>query len=303
MRFVSPKMMSKSLILVEITDTRVITGLAQGGSFPLAYLILVECVDGKYISQISLLSQILFGLGGILAAINGYFLQYSWKFQFISFGLTVTFSLITCLIYLPESPRWLYSKGKYEKSRAVLRWIAQINRRNIHAHACSAHDMNESFMQQKYEIEMDQKSDQTYNEDNVKYVKEMESLSEENDVISEDDYEKPSFFHLCGSFRPFMVVLGHLLAWSSSSMMFCGLNFAVQDIGANFYLNSVFLSACEVPTFVLYKLVNSYGRKWIITGLIFLGSVSCFLVPFTKNVLQGYLQLSIAIVSKYMVTG
>ena len=88
--------------------TRVVTGLAQGGSFPLIYLTLVECVDNAYISQISLLSQIVFGLGGgIVSAIVGYLLIFSWKLQFISFGCVVGLSFITCLYLLPESPRWL----------------------------------------------------------------------------------------------------------------------------------------------------------------------------------------------------
>ena len=55
-----------------------------------------------------------------------------------------------------------------------------------------------------------------------------ENYSEEAKSI--ESYVTPHFF-IFGNFQGAMIVFGHLLAWPSSSMMFCGLNFAVQDIG------------------------------------------------------------------------
>ena len=162
----------------------------------------------------------------------------------------------------------------------MLRWIAKLNRKNL-APKTSSNMHAQMSKHQKVEIFGDAEKPKlvTVLEDPL-----ADDYSEEK---STENYVTPHFFHLCGSFNGTMIMLGHLLAWSSSSMMFCGLNFAVQDIGSNFYLNSIFLSACEIPTFILYKLVKKFGRKGIIIGATFLGSASCFVLPFCQTFIPG----------------
>ena len=178
----------------------------------------------------------------------------------------------------------------------MLRWIAKLNRENLAPKTCPT---MHARMSKHQEVEIFGDAEKP------KLVTVLENPLADNysEEKSIENYVTPHFFHLCGSFHGTMIMLGHLLAWSSSSMMFCGLNFAVQDIGSNFYLNSIFLSACEIPTFILYKLVNKFGRKWIIIGAIFLGSASCCVLPFVKHLFQGYFELCVAIFAKYMATG
>ena len=132
----------------------------------------------------------MFGLGGIVATIVGYLLIFSWKLQFISFGCIVGLSFITCLYLLPESPRWLYSKGKIEESRAVLRWIAKLNRTNL---APKTWPTMHARMLKHHEVEIFGDAEKpklvTVSENSLK-----EDYSEEAKSI--ESYVSPHFFHL-----------------------------------------------------------------------------------------------------------
>ena len=110
---------------------RFITGLSNGGCFSLAYLILVESTDEAYLSRIALLSQIIYCFGAIFAACSGYISISSWKIQFIALAVIVSSSILTSILFLPESPRWLYSKGKFDRAEEVLKWFAKLNRKDI----------------------------------------------------------------------------------------------------------------------------------------------------------------------------
>ena len=106
---------------------RFINGLLNGGSYALAYLIVVECSHERYLSKLALSSQAMYTLGPIFAASFGYIFKFSWKLQFLTLAVVVITSFFAAIFFLPESPRWYFTKGKVDEAEKVIKWFEKMN--------------------------------------------------------------------------------------------------------------------------------------------------------------------------------
>ena len=46
-------------------------------------------------------------------------------------GLTMQVVNIIGYLWMPESPEFLFAKGRFEEAKAVLLWISKVNRRSV----------------------------------------------------------------------------------------------------------------------------------------------------------------------------
>jgi MFS family permease len=105
--------------------SRVVLGIAVGGSSALVPLYLAEMAPAKSRGALSTLNQLMITIG-ILSAyiVNLTFAQWTdgWR---IMLGLAAipAFILFFGTLYLPESPRWLVYKGFEKKAFEILQFI------------------------------------------------------------------------------------------------------------------------------------------------------------------------------------
>ena len=57
----------------------------------------------------------------------------------VTIAVIVSLSVFTSMLFLPESPRWLYSKGKLDRAEEVLKWFAKLNKKDISAVSFNQH--------------------------------------------------------------------------------------------------------------------------------------------------------------------
>ena len=100
-----------------------------------------------------------------------------------------------------------------------------------------------------------------------------------------------------------MVFISHLLLWSACAFIYFGLNFEAQEMGTNLYLCSIFLSVCELPTIFLYKIVDKIGHKFAVVCGLLLGTLCCFVIPFSALFAGNFFKWCLAIFAKLVVTG
>ena len=261
---------------------RFITGIANGGSYSLVYLIAVECTGEEYLGKVALLSQIIYGLGGVVAAGMGYLFIASWRLQVVAIAGIISTIFLVSIFYLPENPRWLFSHGKLKKSEKVLKWIGKLNQKEFSLIAFEKNGTKGDFELQSAVLI----GNSDLSADSVK-VRKVEG--------------KPSVFSLCSKFRSGMLFLTHLFLWSASAFVYFALIFQAQDIGSNLYICSAFLSLCELPTLFLFKSLDKIGHKrTVFWGLLF-GSLLCLLLPFTKVLSISYVTVSTAIFAKFLI--
>jgi len=103
---------------------RFLQGVGTGGEVPVASAYINEFIGAEKRGRFFLLYEVIFPVGLMFAGIAGYFLVpiYGWKAMFIV-GLIPSVITIPLRWFMPESPRWLASKGRMAEADAVVKLL------------------------------------------------------------------------------------------------------------------------------------------------------------------------------------
>lgn len=101
---------------------RFLQGVGTGGEVPVASAYINEFIGAKKRGRFFLLYEVIFPIGLMFAGMAGYFLVpiYGWKAMFIV-GLVPSVLTIPLRWLIPESPRWLASKGRIAEANAIVK--------------------------------------------------------------------------------------------------------------------------------------------------------------------------------------
>ena len=100
---------------------RFIQGIGTGGEVPVASAYINEFIGANKRGKFFLLYEVLFPIGLMMAAVAGYFLVpvYGWQMMFI-IGVVPAIATLPLRFFMPESPRWLISKGRFAEATAII---------------------------------------------------------------------------------------------------------------------------------------------------------------------------------------
>jgi MFS transporter, putative metabolite:H+ symporter len=100
---------------------RFLQGIGTGGEVPVASAYINEFVGARKRGRFFLLYEVIFPIGLLFAGLAGYFLvpQFGWRALFV-IGLIPAVLMIPLRMVMPESPRWLASKGKFDRADKVV---------------------------------------------------------------------------------------------------------------------------------------------------------------------------------------
>lgn len=100
---------------------RFLQGIGTGGEVPVASAYINEFIGAEKRGRFFLLYEVIFPIGLMFAGMAGYFLVpiYGWKAMFVV-GLIPSVLTIPLRWLMPESPRWLASKGRTVEADAVV---------------------------------------------------------------------------------------------------------------------------------------------------------------------------------------
>jgi MFS transporter, putative metabolite:H+ symporter len=103
---------------------RFLQGVGTGGEVPVASAYINEFIGAEKRGRFFLLYEVIFPIGLMFAGMAGYFLVpiYGWKAMFIV-GLIPSVLTILLRWLMPESPRWLASKGRPAEADAVVKLL------------------------------------------------------------------------------------------------------------------------------------------------------------------------------------
>ena len=100
---------------------RLLQGIGLGGEVPIANIYVSEFATSKGRGRFVLIQQMMFPIGLTTVALVGVFVvpHLGWPWMFAIGGLPVLLAL-PMIAVLPESPRWLASRGRFAEADAVL---------------------------------------------------------------------------------------------------------------------------------------------------------------------------------------
>jgi len=113
-----------------LLSLRFVQGIGLGGEVPLMAAYVNEFAKAKGRGRFSLNIQVLFSIGLPAVALTGVYVvpHWGWQWMFV-IGAVPALIAIPLRTILPESPRWLASRGRYAEADAALQRIEDIARR------------------------------------------------------------------------------------------------------------------------------------------------------------------------------
>jgi MFS transporter, putative metabolite:H+ symporter len=109
---------------VSMMAFRFLQGVGTGGEVPVASAYVNEFIGAEKRGRFFLLYEVIFPIGLVFAGMAGFFLVpvYGWKAMFV-LGLIPSALTIPLRWFMPESPRWLASKGRIAEADAVVKLL------------------------------------------------------------------------------------------------------------------------------------------------------------------------------------
>ncbi|KAK7503293.1 hypothetical protein BaRGS_00005558 [Batillaria attramentaria] len=212
-----------------------LNGAAVTGIFTNAFVIGMELVGPSKRVWTGYVMEIFWSLGMMLLAPIAFFVRDWQRLQLTTSLLTLPFLSYWWLV--PESPRWLMSRGRRQEAEAILQTVAKTNK------VC----LPEKLL------------------DGAECLREEERQVEEESVLAA--LQHPAILTRC-----FVI----FYAWMVSSLTFYGLNLNVGSLSGNVYVNFLLSGIMELVSYILCLcLLDRVGRRALNCGLMILAGVTC----------------------------
>ena len=102
-------------------------GISETGRYYVAYVYLIEFVPARYQNNAGLYIFMVFGFAMTFIAMQFWFIIKYWQINAVwALTLAIT-SFVLCYAWLPESPRFLYSRKRFQSAAAVMARICETN--------------------------------------------------------------------------------------------------------------------------------------------------------------------------------
>nr|XP_039273590.1 organic cation transporter protein-like [Styela clava] len=254
--------------LATFAATRFFIALFCISSGPPSFVYAIEIVGNEWRSFIGVSIQTVSAIGYMI--LSG--LSYKWRnWRHLQLSIAM-FSAVYFIIwfFVPESPRWLLSRGQVRKAKMISNKLAEKNGRKL-----------SPDIWEKAVID---------NEDEVGKM-----------------YPHP--FILLKRPHMRRVTINIVFCWFVVSLVYYGLSLNVGSLAGDDRVNNLLGGVCEIASCVIVILtMDRFGRRPIVSIGFLLGGISCILSTvcnyFSSDIKElGYVGLALALLGKLAVSG
>lgn len=246
---------------ISYVTLRLIVGSTTSGVFLVAYVIALEMVGPKKRLVAGVGCQLFFTTGYLITAGFAYLIR-DWR----TLQVVITLPSFVFLLYwwfIPESARWLLTKGKSEEAKDLLQKASKENGVEIPRETLNCL-LNE-------------------------HTDEKTGLAEKASLF--DLFRHPNL-------RRKSILL--FFNWLVNSGTYYGLSWQSSSLGGNDYMNFFFSGLVEVPayTFLIFTL-DRWGRKVILCGCMIISGVALLATVFVSD---GLPRNTLVMIAKLSIT-
>uniref|UniRef100_A0A0A9Y7Z4 Organic cation transporter 1 n=2 Tax=Lygus hesperus TaxID=30085 RepID=A0A0A9Y7Z4_LYGHE len=222
--------------------SRVIVGLTIPAIYQIPFIISLELVGPNYRSFVTVMTCLFYTIGLMLLAGVTYLVR-DWRM--LAFVTSLPFIMYYGYWwFLPESPRWLLAKGRFEESLKILENLARVNKK----------ELPPSFRQKIRQRMMMHRT-----------------LSEEKKMK-----EGPGIGALLRTPNMRLKTLLITLNWFANETVYVGLSYYGPALGKDPYLSFFLSSAVEIPSCLsCWMIMDHWGRRWPLAISMVLSGFSC----------------------------
>jgi len=228
--------------LVVFMGLRCIQGVFIQGLQCVTYSMVMELFSRKYRAMAGCVIEAFWAFGVILLALIAKYVQH-WRYIQLAINIP-TVATIFYIWIVPESVRWLLSRGKFTRAEAIVGIIASNNSLKL---------------------------------DPIWLREEMEEVGRIVVLQVPDRYPDIRDLMTNKGIRRHAFVL--FFVWFSVSLSYYGISFSIPDLSGDRYLNFMIGGGIELAAYILaFVFVNSFGRKYPLMLYLFLSGILCISV-------------------------
>ncbi|CDW73598.1 solute carrier family member 5 [Stylonychia lemnae] len=287
-------------------------GFCSLGRASVGYLYMQELTPIKQQTIIGTILSITGGLVTVFIALYFLYVSKHWE-GFQIFGCATNFLIVVSIPFLPESPKYLISKNRYEDARDSLKVIAYFNRHSGEVNFKFDTEVHNELFNSKidlnYSVDASIASPGKLTQDSHERVKFVQSsiLSSNagcNQLQGQsviDDKLQPHIHkgelvkeeqQLNGSLKDLIKIRRHMInllimviIWIASSFSYYLINFQLKYIKGDFFVNTITASLTEVPAYILSGILyEKLGIRIVLVSCFIISLVGgIFLLIFSNN--------------------
>ncbi|XP_044001621.1 organic cation transporter protein-like [Aphidius gifuensis] len=213
---------------------RLIVGISLGGIFTTTYVMALEMVGPTKRRITGICYHLFWTTGYVLVGVLAYFFR-NWRNLQLAMNLPLIFFLIYWW-FMPESTRWLLTKGKIEKAKEILQAAAKENKKIIS-------------------------------------IDTLDQLLAKNQVETADESSMITLILKYPNLRKKTIII--CVNWILISCTYFSLSFGAANLSGYHFLNHIISGLVEAPVYItLIFIVDIFGRKKILFGSIILTGIS-----------------------------
>ncbi|XP_046398973.1 carcinine transporter isoform X2 [Ischnura elegans] len=220
---------------------RFIVGLTIPAIYQIPFIISLELVGPNYRSFVTVMTCLFYTLGMIVLAGITYMVR-----DWVCLALVTSAPFLLYFGYwwfLPESPRWLLAKGRFEEASAILETLARVNGTQLPSGFVHR-------LKQKMTLHRSQ--------------------SEESRLK-----KGPGVMALCRTPNMRLKTALITLNWFANEMVYVGLSYYGPSLGSDQYVSFLLSALVEVPSYLAcWFVMDHWGRRWPLCVCMVLSGVS-----------------------------
>ncbi|KAK7497284.1 hypothetical protein BaRGS_00011578 [Batillaria attramentaria] len=230
---------------------RFMAGAFTTGSYLCIYVITLEILGTRYRRYASIASKCAISFAMLTGTLFAYLLR-DWQ-HFQAALASPAILLFIGYFFIPESPRWLVSKGRHEEAQKVLEVVARVNGRSLPP---------------RFQIEAPAF---------------MAGARAASGPKGKQGVSPLSLFRIPRLFLRYTFLY---FCWILTIMTTYGLMLNVSNMSGNIFLNFGILSAMDLFSVIFFALmIERVGRRYFVIGAMGLGGLACMatILPVTGS--------------------
>ncbi|XP_065202119.1 carcinine transporter [Planococcus citri] len=222
--------------------SRAIVGLTIPAVYQIPFIICLELVGPNYRSFVTVMTCVFYIGGLILLSVVSFYIRNWVHLAFLS-SLPFTIYFISGW-FLPESPRWLLSKGRFDEALDILDTLAKINGATV-----------PPYVRQR-----------------IKRKTQLKRSSSERRRMRKGPGVTALFRTPNMRLKTILITFN----WFANDMVYVGLSYYGPALGNNEYLSFFLSSVIEIPScMICWFIMDRWGRRWPLTLSMLLSGISC----------------------------
>ncbi|CAH1774737.1 unnamed protein product [Owenia fusiformis] len=236
---------------------RFLVSVSAAAAFTTTFVLIMECIGPKARVYCGVLYQAFFSLGFALLPLMAYFIRDFRKLQ-----IAMAIPPIILQVYwfiIPESPRWLVSKGRHEEAIEILKNVAKVNKKTL---------------PEKLTFDTEEDGQSTDNKEVA--MREFHSMKSTEKMVPDSTEVKGTVLDLFRTPRLRCRTFNIWFNWFVNSMVYYGLSLNTGSLSGDIYTNTTLSALVEFPALLLAAVaLDRVNRRWPLGLTMITGGAAC----------------------------